>query len=202
MTLRLVATLIAAGALAGPGFTEELGTLTKVGGDEGSVTVIRDGTSTTIKSGFTLQPGDRIVVRGNGQTTLEAEGCVQTLEAPAMTVIGDTPCEDQIVRLAEPSAKAQRVAATSTTGASNGAAAGTATSVLGVAGLAAVVGDSEGGSASSSPSPVLDGSSAIDTAESRIPVTDTPTSALFSDDFEAGSGLDTGLFGFFEATSS
>ncbi|MEL6209861.1 MAG: hypothetical protein AAFR44_06700 [Pseudomonadota bacterium] len=72
----------------------------------------------------------------------------------------------------------------------------------GVAGLAALVGDSEGGSSSSNPSPILDGSSAIDTTEARIPVTDTPTSALFSEDFDAGSGLDTGLFGFFEATSS
>lgn len=203
----ILAGLLSASMLAGPSFAETIGAISSVSGDEGAVILVRDGRSVSVSPGDALETSDRVVVRGNGTAVIEAFDCAKTLEAPAMVVLEAAFCDMQVVALPQ-AAPASETAATGARQALNVGADATIAAGAGVASLAALVSSSGDGSSTASATAatgLTDGGTAAGSVRETgtpQPVSDVPASALVSSTFEVGSGLDTGLFGFFEATSS
>ncbi len=198
--------LVAVGCLAAPALAEPVGEIAAMSGDEGSVIIVRNGQSIEVGPGEGLEPDDRVVVRGNGEATLQAFDCAKTLTAPAMVVMEAGFCDMTIVALEQGQpASMTRPQGLSGEGASASNAGGPVAAGAGVASLAALVGGIDSADAASDTPSLADGSLAnggLNTINEPAPVPDVPTNSLVDGSFDAGSGLDTGLFGFFEATSS
>ncbi|MEM0985404.1 MAG: hypothetical protein AAGJ32_04090 [Pseudomonadota bacterium] len=202
-TLVVISSLISAGgALADP-----VGKASSLTGDEGTSVAIRDGQPVVLEDGSDLLLGDRIIVRGNGSGEFAALDCVKTLSAPAMAVVDDGFCDAPLITLQEErrSVASAQSASTRSGTRGRGVIAGSLATGSSVAAAAALAGAADGGSASGVGG-ISDGGTAFGGSPQNpltpAPITDTPLSAFQSDAVDAGSGLDTGLFGFFEATSS
>lgn len=199
--------LLAASLFAGPGFAESVGEIATASGDQGAVVIVRAGKSVEVSAGAALEAADRVVVRGNGEATINAFACTRTLEAPAMVVLDPAFCDAPIVELLKDGRQVETASRAPATGDAGIGLGGPVATGAGVASLAAIVGDSsdDTSAAVAAGTGQSDGGSAGDDVfgiGTPAPVTDTPPRAFFDDSAGAGSGLDTGLFGFFEATSS
>ncbi|MEM0985990.1 MAG: hypothetical protein AAGJ32_07070 [Pseudomonadota bacterium] len=204
----ILASCAAVVLFAGTAGADAAGTIISVTGEQGSVVVLRNGEALPASPQLQLFEKDRLIVRADGAVDVSAEGCDLSFQAPAMAVIDESFCTAQ-------SASLERVAE-QTTGAtaSNSARAGlrlntgtvTTAGGAGLGSIAVAAAAASGGGSSSGTG--LAGSGEAGTVSGDGPVgsgsgtVGGPTAGNLNDAFDAGSGLDDGLFGFFEATSS
>ncbi len=187
-----------------PAAADPVGSIVSVSGEQGAVVVLRSGESITATSNLALEPNDRVIVRADGAVDLEAEGCGVSLAAPAMAVINEQFCETQPARIQSAETQQEPVAGTERSSGLSGTA-----EVAGAAGAgalaiaAAAAGGSDGAGSTAAATGVFDAATGAsgdvvgNGSGDSGPVTGNVNVA-----FDAGSGLDTGLFGFFESTSS
>lgn len=201
----IIASIAACGVAATPALAETAGTIVSVSGGEGAVVVLRSGQTIAATPSLALQANDRVIVRADGAVDVAAEGCNVSLAAPAMAVVNDNFCAAQPTRLGEAAPRPANAAASGGSVPLRGAAAATSAGAGAIAVAAAAAGGSGGGSSSGGSPSISDsttgsGSGAVGSGSGGQD--SGPVTGNFGSTFDPGSGLDDGLFGFFESTSS
>lgn len=204
----LIATAATIGFASAAASADPVGMLVASSGDTGTVVVLRGGKALAMEPNLELLAGDRLVVRGNGAVDVSAYGCAQTLTAPAMAMMNDQFCLRQPVTLETAAAPASAPAPESGSGIAgvNSVAAGSlGAGAIAVAAIAGTTGDDSTSPTINAPTaetPTSGGDGVSGTIVEGNGGADAPVTELDVETFDPGSGLDNGLFGFFEATSS
>lgn len=89
------------GSAGAPALAQGIGTVTSLTGEPGSVLVIRDGETFSLSDGDTLFEGDRVVTRSEGNVTLTAFGCEQSLDPEQALTIGADFCDVAPIQMAD-----------------------------------------------------------------------------------------------------
>lgn len=203
---RLFIASCAAGALAAsPAFADSVGTIVQVSGEQGSVVVLRSGQTIDATPSLELMVNDRVIVRADGSVDVSADGCSLSLTAPAMAVVNDDFCASQPTRLASTSSETPPAQTGGRSFSLGGAAAATSAAGASAIAIAAAAAGGSSGSAAGTTAALSDettGSGGSAVASGSGGTTSGPETGLVSSTFDPGSGLDVGLFGFFESTSS
>ncbi|MEM7767179.1 MAG: hypothetical protein AAF253_06785 [Pseudomonadota bacterium] len=204
----IIASFTAGGLLASAAHAEVNGKVVSVSGDPGSVVVLRNGETLDASANFNLLENDRLIVRADGLVEVAAEGCNVSLKAPAMAVMNNKFCSAQPISL-EQGAEGVKTASTGSAGVKTASIGGTTIAGGAGAGALAIAAAAGGGGSSSGSAAAIVGAGDESTGADDGPVASgsgsdgsNPVSGNLGDTFEPGSGLDDGLFGFFEATSS